>query len=276
MPRQINILPKITNIRYDAVDKSCRITANICTNDRLKLERYNIRIAVATKNTCAKDLDFITQHYNEYVSLSMRDISFQKSVTTYRYNKYLKRGTETSAIYLHTSNPFSPFSTDMVAAEEIFNIGGIARNHSTPPDVAIFDGSLQGLVKKETVLQGQRYSLEYKMGQITIPHSSDEETLEQLSVYVFVYDIETARSLKSNTSLNLSLNTRMSYVGTATPLGKKYLFRETTITNPYPSSDTQNTLESPDRDLYSQKVQEISLDPIFKRMEKLLETSHVL
>ena len=270
MSRQINILPTITNVQYDDIKRSCQISLNIKTNGILFEQRYNIRLVLATKNTCAKDLDFITQHYNEYVALSMDNAAFQKSVTTYRYNKYLKKATDTTAIYLRTSNPFSPFSSDMTAAEAIFDIGGLAHTHSIPPGIALFDNPLQGMVKKPLSLEGQRYSLEYQVRQIDIP-LPDRDLLEHLSVYAFVYDVDTARSLRSNTSMNLTLNTRMSYVGKATVLGQKYLFSPTTTTNPYPSSEPQNTLNAPDAEKYNKSSQEVSLDPVFASMKKLLE-----
>ena len=251
------ILKSVSSLVVSSVDLERKMQNGILQNkvsvnlsmtlDRAEgiLDTLSIRLFVSTDKESSMMYDFVSQRYNEFLSRKTNDISSSE------LNKFL-RGTINSSIfstekYLNSSRPFSPYCTDTesrnLSFEDRFSKdsekGQISRG------VMIYDTNLGELV------EGENKDRKISLGPIRFPEFNTNQEIEQLSVYVFVYDNRLASLFKESPQNNFAINTRMSLVDSKVVLGTKTEYTETTTASPLVGMSVENSLFSPDKNLFT-------------------------
>ena len=162
-------------------------SAGIDLNEQLSGLR--MRLAFTFSESSAKNMDFVSQRYNEYYS----DESYLTRCTTYKFNKYLKKVLGDNSI-LTNGSVFSPFASNSEQVSMIFKSKStpIGTGRKIPKDVLLYDCPLDKLVPKKSngtieVAKQNSNTLEIILKDISIHFANQGNDLSNLSLYAFVY-----------------------------------------------------------------------------------------
>ena len=207
-------------------------------SDLVNIDRMNFRLFVSLDPGLSKTLDYISQRYNEYMVLN------PSGVSSYRYNRDLQSLLGPQSIVLRSSDPFSPYSTNMDARNLVITnrVSSYADGANVPSGIIMYDAPLKEVTN--SIKNGVGLLDPIK---ITLPESNTP--ISQMSVYAYVYDTLVPNSLSDQREENFSLLTGMSLVSSVVPLGTKTLYLPTSPQNYILPPQEESTQSRPNENL---------------------------
>ncbi len=204
-----------------------------------RFSNMSLRLFLSLDPETIKILDFITQRYNEYLSLNSLD------VTTYDYNNFIKRTVQNRGYLFDSSIPFSPVSTDLITRDIVLekNVSNYGNGSSIFKDVIIYDIPFEEAFKEQsdrsTILKTVNLELPNSVGNVS-----------NLSVYAFVYNNKVPKITESNPVDNFSINTGMNFVDRRTPLGVRTIYVSPSPEKMLLGLQEERTVRSPDSQIF--------------------------
>lgn len=202
------------------------------------LGTQNLRIVISLEGESSYALDYTSQRYNEYLTSTF------PSVGIYQYNNFLKKEVNRKGEYLNSSSPFSGFSTNMPVRDFIIQerVSKYGTGDSVAKGIIIYDVPIE-----EVISERNTSSVTLETIKIELPEAKNP--MDQMSVYIFCYDAELARTLKDNVADNFTLTTGMSLVASYSPIGQKTTFANTSTENPLVGMEEEKVESDPDSSL---------------------------
>ena len=200
------------------------------------LSKKNLRIFVSTDPDTIKVLDYVSQRYNEYLNIN------PDNLTTYEFNNSLQRTLELNKKVMKSSRPFFPTSTDIESRNLLItnNVSKMGDGSVITKGVMIYDVSLEQVA---TMHGAGTYILDPVS--LTLPET--EDSLKNLSVYAFIYDLRVPTLGAKNAQENFSLTTGATGITRSTPLGVRTLYKPLTKDNLLLGMTESDTLFQPDQ-----------------------------
>lgn len=224
-----------------------------------KLSTLNIRLFVSLAPEASRVMDFITQRYNEYLFANLI------SVSSNRLNEFLQASLRDKIDYLKAVRPYSPFSTN-IENRNLIITNGISKfglGQVVPKDIVIYDMPLV-----EVLISTNDNIANLEPISILLPDSKDQ--IDQMSVYGYVYDTRVPNLFRDTPEINFSINTGMSAITSATPLGNRTLFISPSPSVPLVGMQEENVLISPDKDIF-QKIDLLPTNEVVQEYETLAD-----
>lgn len=232
-------LERTPELSGDLILNKAQISTSFETVSSLKqLQSLNLRLFISLDKEASKVLDFVTQRYDEYLRNSPSGVSSQQ------LNDFLQRSLGTESTYLKSSNPFSPYSTDLEARNLVITnrVSKFGEGKSIPHGVVIYDVPVMDAYSKTDASNNSRL-----IGNpITIELPTMTKDIAQMSVYAFLYDSRLPRVFKDSPQNNFAINTGMSLPVGLTPVGDKVEFLASSPAVPLLGMEVENTLLNPD------------------------------
>ena len=199
------------------------------------LSKKNLRLFVSADTDTIKILDYISQRYNEYLSMDMSNFS------VYDFNRFLQRTLESKKIPMKSSSPFFPMSTDMEARNLLITNGvsSMGDGLSITKNVMIYDVPLEQVAHDD----GTGF---YVIDPISLRLPDTTKALQNISLYAFIYDTRVPNLNKKDPAENFSLTTGATVVSRSTPVGNRTLYVPITLEKPLAGMIEAGTLNRPD------------------------------
>ena len=239
---KINIDSAVLQFKKDEntedISNSLLISANaILSKQNVNLKKANLRMVVTTSEQSAVAMDFISQRYNEYRNLTL------KNTTSGEYNNFLKRAIKNTGQYLNSSNPFSPVSTDLEALSLLVTnrVSNLGDGVSVAKDIIIYDVPIT-----EVIASRKEHTALLDLVRVKLPSTSED--LENISVYAFAYDIRVPKLFRTDPEDNFTINTGATIISSATLVGNKTIFLPSSVENPLVGMKQKQIEEAPERD----------------------------
>tara|TARA_R100000995_G_C3484644_1_gene126436 strand:+ start:1962 stop:5411 length:3450 start_codon:yes stop_codon:yes gene_type:complete len=233
------------------------------TNLNEQLSGLRMRLAFTFSESSAKNMDYVSQRYNEYNS----DDYYSTQCTTYKFNKYLKKVLGDNSL-LSNDSVFSPFASNLEQVSMIFKekTTPIGTGRKIPQDVLLYDCPMNKLVMRKSdgsieVTKQNTNSLEVMLKDISINFANQGVDFSNLSVYAFVYNPSLANT---DTQLDFVINTGVSRIESLCLRGTKNLFLPISNENVFVSmlgSTSNNDTDSNKLKLF-EPVSVLSLDSL--------------
>ena len=222
--------------------KSNNLSIDLSVSGQVPKTRFsemNLRLFLSLDPETIKILDFITQRYNEYLSLDNLD------VTTYDYNNFIKRTVQNKGYLFDSSVPFAPVSTDLITRDIVLekNVSNYGNGSSIFKDVMIYDIPFEEAFKE----QSNRDAV-LKTINLELPNSVGN--VNNLSVYAFLYNNKVPKITEASPIDNFSINTGMSFVDRRTPLGVRTLYVSPSPEKILLGLQEERTVRSPDSQVF--------------------------
>ena len=210
------------------------------------LKSISLRLVVALTKEASRPIDFITQRYNEFMTKELGDIS------SHQYNNFLQQALGKQEDYLRSSNPFSPYSTNIEARNLVITnrVSILGEGLSVAKDIIIYD--IPAVEAINNIVDGV-----VSIDPIHLDLPATVKELGQISFYMLAYDTRVATFFKDSPIDNFSINTGMSTVAISTPLGDRVIFLSPSEEEPLVGMQEESTVANPDAD----KLQSIEAPP---------------
>jgi len=199
------------------------------------LSKKNLRLFVSTDPDTIKAMDYVSQRYNEYLSMGI------DSLSVYDFNRFLQRTLESKDILMKSSNPFFPMSTDIEARDLVITNGvsSFGDGSIITKDVIIYDVPLEQVAHDD----GTGF---YIIDPISLMLPDTTETLQNISLYAFIYDTRVPNLNKKDPIENFSLTTGATLVSRSTPVGTRTLYVAITPEKPLLGMSEAEVINQPD------------------------------
>ena len=199
------------------------------------LSKKNLRLFVSTDPDTIKVMDYVSQRYNEYLSLGISNFS------VYDFNRFLQRTLESKNIPMKSSSPFFPMSTDMEARDLVITNGvsSFGDGSTVTKDVMIYDVPLEQLAHDD----GTGF---YIIDPISLMLPDTTEALQNISLYAFIYDTRVPNLNKKDPIENFSLTTGTTPISRSTPIGTRTSYVAITPEKPLLGMSEAEVINQPD------------------------------
>ena len=276
------MIKTISNIQIDSIiyeksanDNSSEIKNKLFISTSLdssvpksQTGKTRLRLVLSLNPEVVKTLDYVSQRYNEYLSVP------KPSLSTYDFNKVVQRTLESAGTRMKSSSPFFPMSTDIGSIELLFQNGvsSYGDGNIITKDVLIYDIPLDAALNSEN--PGRQ-----NLSPISIELPETSEAIKDLSLYMFVYDTRVPNLSRKNPVDNFSLTTGATPITRVTPLGTRTIYDPISSTNMSVGMSEASTSSQPNNkvlsvvDTYPQENVVVRYSNVFNKVSDIFSNT---